>query len=134
METHKRKPTAEEKWFLAHQMPTQNQIQSAWAGLHGSIERQGKNHCIQGTNATIAKLAMGSGCDKDGKPYLWLTLPQYRAKLVKFVHDELVIQAPKQYAQIVVDLVGDAFKRAAATRMKKVVMEFDAHIAEYWKK
>ena len=134
METHKRKPTAEEKWFLTHQMPTQNQIKSAWAGLHGSIERQGKNHCIQGTNATIAKLAMGSGCDKDGKPYLWLTLPQYRAKLVKFVHDELVIQAPKQYAQIVVDLVGDAFKRAAATRMKKVVMEFDAHIDEYWKK
>jgi len=132
--THKRKPTAEEKWFLTHSLPTQNQIKSAWAGMHESIERQGKNHCIQGTNATIAKLAMGSGCDKDGKPYLWLTLPQYRAKLVKFVHDELVIQAPKQYAQIVVDLVGDAFKRAAATKMKKVVMEFDAHIAEYWKK
>jgi DNA polymerase I-like protein with 3'-5' exonuclease and polymerase domains len=134
IETHKRKPIAEEKWFLTHSLPTQNQIKSAWAGMHESIERQGKNHRIQGTNATIVKLAMGSGCDKDGKPYLWLTLPQYRARLVKFVHDELVIQAPKQYAQTVVDLVGDAFKRAAATKMHKVVMEFDAHIAEYWKK
>ncbi len=132
--TYKRKPTAEEKWFLTHRLPTQNQIKSSWKGMHESIERQGKNHCIQGTNATIAKLAMGSGCDKDGKPYLWVTLPQYRAKLVKFVHDELVIQAPKQYAQIVVELVGDAFKRSASTKMKKVVMEFDAHVAEYWKK
>jgi hypothetical protein len=31
-------------------------------------------------------------------------------------------------------LIGDAFKRAAAEKMKKVVMEFDFNIATYWKK
>lgn len=131
---HNRKPIPEELWLLGHRMPTQQEIQQAFIALHGTIERQGKNHGIQGTNASIAKLAMGAGRDKDGKPFLWHTLPQYKAKLVKFVHDELVVQCPKRYAQIVVGLIGDAFKRAAATKMKKVVMEFDANVATYWKK
>lgn len=131
---NKRKPTKEELWLLEHRLPSNKEISNAFAALHGTIERQGKNHAIQGTNASIAKLAMGAGFDKDGKPYLWHTLPLYKAKLVKFVHDELVVQAPKRYAQIVVDLIGDAFRRAAATKMTKVVMEFDANVATYWKK
>ena len=65
-----------------------------WA-LNGSVERRGKNHCIQGTNASIIKRAMGCGFDKDQKPYLWHTLPQYRAKVQNMVHDELVMSAPK---------------------------------------
>jgi len=134
MTLNKRKPDKDELWLLTHRLPTKNEVSNAFQALHGTIERQGKNHAIQGTNASIAKLAMGAGFDKDGKPYLWHTLPQYRAKLVKFVHDELVVQAPKHFAKIVVDLIGDAFKRAAATKMTKVVMEFDANVATYWKK
>lgn len=134
MTLHKRKPTKEELWLLTHRLPIQKEINNAFMALHSTIERQGKNHSIQGTNASVAKLAMGCGFDKDGKPYLWHTLPQYKAKLLKFVHDELVIQSPKRYAQAVVDLVGDAFRRAAATKMTKVVMEFDANVASYWKK
>lgn len=131
---HNRKPTKDELWLLGHRLPTQQEIHNAFMALHSSIERQGKNHSIQGTNATIAKIAMGAGHDNEGKPFLWHTLPQYRARLVKFVHDELVVQCPKRFSKQVVDLIGDAFRRAAAMKMKKVVMEFDANVATYWKK
>jgi DNA polymerase I-like protein with 3'-5' exonuclease and polymerase domains len=129
-----RKPTKDELWLLTHRLPTNKEVANAFKAMHGTIERQGKNHSIQGTNATIAKLAMGCGYSSDGKPFLWHTLPQYKAKLIKFVHDELVVQCPKRYGTIVAALIGDAFKRAAAEKMKKVVMEFDFNIATYWKK
>jgi DNA polymerase I-like protein with 3'-5' exonuclease and polymerase domains len=109
-------------------------VRSKYAQLCEGIKRQGKNHCIQGTNASIAKIAMGCGFDKDGKPYLWHTLLQYKAKLLAFIHDELVVQCPKRFGKQVAELIGDAFKRAAAEVMHKVVMEFDYNIAPYWKK
>jgi DNA polymerase I-like protein with 3'-5' exonuclease and polymerase domains len=129
-----RKPNKEEEWELTHRQPTANEVSQSYFGMSGGLERQGKNHRIQGTNVTIAKLAMSAKFDYDGKPYLWHIFPKYRAKLVKFVHDELVVQAPKQHGQTVANSIGDAFKRAAATKMKKVVMEFDYNIAVYWKK
>lgn len=131
---HKRKPTKEELWPLEHRQPSQTEISNAFVALHSSIERQGKNHSIQGTNASLIKLAMGSGFDKDGNPYLWHLFPKYNAKLIKMVHDELVVQAPKRHAKTVAGLIGDSFKRAAATKMSRVVMEFDFGINSYWKK
>jgi DNA polymerase I-like protein with 3'-5' exonuclease and polymerase domains len=129
-----RKPNQSEEYTLTHREPTPQEIGNSFYGMSGSINRQGKNHRIQGTNATIAKLAMSALFDKDGKPYLWHILPLFRAKLIKFVHDELVVQYPKQYGQKVAEAIGDAFKRAAATHMHKVVMEFDFNIAPFWKK
>jgi DNA polymerase I-like protein with 3'-5' exonuclease and polymerase domains len=129
-----REPTKEEEYKLTHRSPDYKEIQYAIRALMGSIGRRGKNHCIQGTNASIIKRAMGCGFDKDGKPYLWHTLPQYRAKIQNMVHDELVVGCPKRYAEIVAQLVGDAFKRAAAEVMHQVVMEFDYHVANRWMK
>jgi DNA polymerase I-like protein with 3'-5' exonuclease and polymerase domains len=77
---------------------------------------------------------MGCGYSPDGQPYLWHTFPQYKARLIKFVHDELVVHSPKRFAKQVAALIGDAFKRAAAERMRNVIMEFDYNIATYWKK
>jgi len=129
-----RKPDKEEKYTLTHKEVTERQKIKAQISLSWGIERQGKNHRIQGANASIAKIAMGCGYDKDGKPYLWHVLPKYKAQLKKFVHDELVVMCPKRYGQIVADLIGDAFKRAAATKMKHVVMEFDYKISDHWEK
>ncbi len=131
---HGKKPDEKQAWVLKHRMPTGDEIAKAYVGLGGSIERQGKNHAIQGTNARIAKKAMGCGFDPNGIPYLWHTLPQFKAKLIKFVHDELVVSCPKRYGQAVAALIGDAFKRAAAEVMKQVVMKFDYHVESYWKK
>jgi DNA polymerase I-like protein with 3'-5' exonuclease and polymerase domains len=134
MMTYTRKPNPEELWILTHRQPSQKEISNAFLALASTIERQGKNHAVQGSNASIAKLAMGAGFDADGVPFLWHILPLFRAMLIKFVHDELVIQAPKHHAETVAAKVQDAFRRAAAVKMKKVVMESEYGIASYWKK
>lgn len=129
-----RKPTPAEKWQLIHRQPTPRELEQAKMGMYGSIERQGKNHAIQGTNASIAKVAMGCGHSADGKPYLWHTLRQFKARLVKFVHDELVVQCPKRYGEEVAALIGDAFKRAGEEVLSKVTMNFEYAIATHWVK
>jgi hypothetical protein len=45
---------------------------------------------IQGTNVSIAKLAMGCGFDSNGKPFMWhlLRQPETEGELQNFVHDE----------------------------------------------
>jgi DNA polymerase I-like protein with 3'-5' exonuclease and polymerase domains len=100
----------------------------------GSIGRKGKNHPVQGTNASILKRAMGCGFDKNSVPFLWHSLPQYRAKIQNAIHDELVVSCPKRYGEVVAQLIGDAFKRAAAEVLHSVIMEFDYHIASRWMK
>ena len=129
-----REPTKIEEYKLTHRSPDWKEIRQAMRALNGSIGRRGKNHPIQGTNASIAKRAMGCGADKNGKFYLWHTLPQYKAKVHNFVHDELVVGCPKCYGQKVAELIADAFARAAAEVMSKVKMESDYHISERWQK
>jgi DNA polymerase I-like protein with 3'-5' exonuclease and polymerase domains len=133
-QTKGRKPSSGEKWMLTHRLPNSKEISKAYQGMYGAIERQGKNHKIQSCNATIAKVAMGSASDDNGKLFLWGILPQYHARLQKFVHDELVISVPAIYAEQVAFEVQDAFKRAAAIKMKRVVMESEYHIGKCWKK
>ena len=89
---------------------------------------------MQSTNADIIKRAMGSGFDKNQKAYLWHLLPQYKAKVVSMVHDELQIQAPARYAQQVAEIVQDAFLRAGAEVCKQVQMTSEYHIADHWQK
>ena len=129
-----REPTKEELHAITHRSPTEREVERAIWALNGSVERRGKNHCIQGTNASIIKRAMGCGFDKDGKPYLWHTLLQYRAKIQNMVHDELVIGCPKRFGKLVAELIADAFKRAAAEVMHQVTMEADYHIENRWMK
>jgi DNA polymerase I-like protein with 3'-5' exonuclease and polymerase domains len=129
-----REPTKEELRTLTHRNPTEKEVDRAIWALNGSTERKAKNHPIQGSNASIIKRAMGCGADKDGKFYLWHTLPQYKAKIVNMVHDELVLECPKRFSQQVAELVADAFARAAAEVMSKVKMTADFHIADRWMK
>jgi DNA polymerase I-like protein with 3'-5' exonuclease and polymerase domains len=130
----KRKPNAGEMYELSHRQPNANEIGRSYYQMSNGSKRQGKNHAIQGTNATIAKLAMSSAVDANGIPYLWNTLPLYKAKLLKFVHDELVVQCPKRFGKIVAELISDAFKRAAAVKMHKVEMKSEFHIGNCWEK
>lgn len=119
---------------LKGKLPTQKEVGSAMRGMFSAIEREGKNAPLQGSNADIAKLAMGAGMDKDGKPYLWHVLHKFGASLVNFVHDELVIEALEENAQQCFDAVVDAFKRAGATFFKYIEMEADGAVADYWVK
>lgn len=129
-----REPTEDEMYQLTHREPNDYEIRQAMRGLYGSIGRRGKNHCIQGSNASIIKRAMGCGFDREKNPYLWHTLPLHKARLLSMVHDELIIECPKRNGEKVAHMVADAFKRAAAEVMSKVVMEADWHIANRWQK
>jgi DNA polymerase I-like protein with 3'-5' exonuclease and polymerase domains len=129
-----REPNEEETWLLTHRHPNPSEVRQAMRAMMGSIGRRGKNHCIQGSNASIIKRSLGCGFDAQGKPYLWHTLPQYKAELLNMVHDELVLQCPKRYANEVAHLVADAFKRAAGEVMHQVIMEAEWHIADRWQK
>ena len=129
-----REPTEEEEYVLTHREPTTKEISSMYKGMFASIERRGKNMCIQGTNASIIKRAMGCGFDKNGVGYLWHLLPQYKARILSMVHDELIVQCPKRLGEEVKHIVGNAFTRAAAEVMSKVVMEYDGHVADRWMK
>jgi DNA polymerase I-like protein with 3'-5' exonuclease and polymerase domains len=132
--TNLREPNKEELRLLTHRSPTSKEIDKALYALQGIVERKAKNHPIQGTNASIAKRSMGCGFDKDGKPYLWHILPQYNAKLINFVHDELLVQCPKRYGQKVAEIIADCFSRAAAEVMHSVKMEAEWHVANHWMK
>jgi DNA polymerase I-like protein with 3'-5' exonuclease and polymerase domains len=127
-----RKPKKLEEFELTHRPPTSQEISRSYFQMGNSIGRQGKNHKMQATNASIIKIAMGAGYAPDGTPFLFHTLPHYKARLVKMVHDELVISCPKRYAEKVAALVGEAFAKAAAIKMKKVKMEFSFIIEKFW--
>lgn len=129
-----RRAIGEDRFKCTHREPTENEIKRAWGSLAGSVERQGKNHAIQGTNARIIKIAMSCGQHPDGYQYLWHTLPRYKARLIKMVHDELVVTCPRRFGQQVADLIGEAFKKAASEVMTKVEMQFDFKIDSHWSK
>lgn len=109
-------------------------IKTALRALYGQIERAGKNMPIQSCNATIAKLALGSGSDKNDKEYLWHIFPQYGAKLIGMIHDEFKVRCLKSNAEEVAVLTADAIRRAAATKLKKVTMESEHNIGYTWAK
>jgi len=130
-----KKPSDEALYDMLHrQMPQAWTVSSMMKSMFGRIERQGKNHPIQGTNASIIKLAMGCGYSSKGMPFLWHTLPRLKAKILAMVHDELLVQCPVRYSKLVANMTGRAFAVAAAEKMSKVKMTFDFHIDSCWRK
>ena len=100
----------------------------------GSIERQAKNMPVQGGNGDILKMAIGSGFDKDGKPFMWHLLSQFNAEFVNTVHDEIVIECDAETAPSCMEMIGDCIRRAGAMCLKNVEMEFEGGINERWAK
>lgn len=129
----KAKAKIKKKWKVDRD-PTNKEIISMLGQMRGAIEREGANTGIQGTGADMTKTAMGCGFDKDGKPYLFHTLPQYDAFLVNAPYDELVAECPEEHAQAVYDLIGDAMRRAGAEFVTRVTMEYEGHIDDHWRK
>jgi DNA polymerase I-like protein with 3'-5' exonuclease and polymerase domains len=132
--SYMREPNAEETYKLTHREPNEYEIKQAMRGLWGSIGRRGKNHGVQGTNASLVKRAMGCGFDKDGRPYLWHVLFQHNARLISMIHDELQVLARKSNSKEVAELISDAFLRAGAEVISKVKMMSEYHISSHWEK
>jgi len=109
-------------------------LKTALRALYGMIERAGKNMPIQSCNASILKLAMGSGSDENGKEFLWHILPKYGARMIAMVHDELKIRCLKSNAEEVAILTEDAIMRAGERHLKKLKMTAEYVIGETWAK
>ena len=122
---HKRKPNKEELWYLQHREVSSQEIGNAMQAMGWGIERQGKNHAIQGSNASLAKIALAS---------LWHILPNYNARLTGFVHDEIKIQCPKRFSEQVAKEVVEAFRKSVLPKMKSVEMKADFKISDHWEK
>jgi len=129
-----REPNEEETYKLTHRSPTEQEIKQGYRSMMGSIERRGKNHPVQGTNASILKRAVGTGFDASDKGYLWHIFPKYGARLLSVIHDELIIACPKEHSKVVAEEAADAFRRAAAEVMHSVVMQSEYHISNHWQK
>jgi DNA polymerase-1 len=115
--------------------PGTKKIGSKLKMIMESIKREGKNTPIQGSNADIAKIAMGCGFGKDGQNFMWQQLePKFGAKLINFVHDEFVVQVHKDRAQECFDFMADCMTRAGAELVKLIPMTTEGHIGNRWKK
>jgi DNA polymerase I-like protein with 3'-5' exonuclease and polymerase domains len=93
--------------------------------LKGSVERQGKNHPIQGSNADTIKQAM---------VYIIEEIKPYDARLLSTVHDETVVEARDDQVEEVSNIVEKATIAGFAEFFHEVKMTAAADVADYWVK
>ena len=85
------------------------------------------NYPIQGTGADMLKLAVdifSYQCEIGG----------YDAKIVNLVHDEIVCEVPKEHSQAVAELLKESMEYAGSLILKKVPVEADVSISQFWEK
>lgn len=107
---------------------TQDLVNRKYKSMFSSIERQGKNSPIQGTNADMVKLSVGV-------KYMWKDLePKYGALLLSSVHDECVIEADESNAQEVFDYSCKCMFDGGNEFLTVIKAEVEGHIRKYWSK
>jgi DNA polymerase-1 len=90
-----------------------------------SYKRQAKNAPIQGTSADITKHAL---------VILYKSMPSY-LKIVACVHDEIVVEVPKDKASEASEILSNAMYQACKFHLKTVkIPPIEVTIADHWKK
>lgn len=106
--------------------PSQKDVEWKMRSMWSSIEREGKNAPIQGTNADMAKVAAY---------YLWQQLfPKFGAFVVAFVHDEFVVECPEHLAEECMLFVEDCMIRGGEMFIKSIPVLVESHISKEWTK
>ena len=93
--------------------------------IKGAIERAGKNHRIQGSNADTIKQAM---------VYLTERLKPYDAKLVLTVHDEVSVECHEDHVEPVAEITSQALIDGFGEFFNIVKMEADSLVGDCWLK
>jgi DNA polymerase-1 len=115
--------------------PSTKKISQKYKAMFMSIEREGKNTPIQGSNADLAKIAMGCGIDESGVGFMWHELEtKYQAKLVNFVHDEFVVEVKPELADECFKYIGDCMTRSGKVLIKLIPMTWEGKITDRWSK
>jgi DNA polymerase I len=107
---------------LYHRRRYLPEINASNGNLRAAGERMAMNMPIQGTAADIIKIAMVR---------VWSALEKmnFKSKLILQVHDELIIEAPKDEAEIVKSIL----KREMENAVKmKVAMQADVGMGKTW--
>jgi DNA polymerase-1 len=91
----------------------------------GSIERQAKNHPIQGTNADAIKYALVFLQEK-------LKKEKIDGAVILTVHDEIVSEIRNDQAEQWAKIQGDEMCRAAELFLKKVPVRTEPFIGDVW--
>jgi DNA polymerase-1 len=93
--------------------------------VQGNIQREGKNHVIQGCSADMTKKALY---------YLYHELPA-ECYIVASVHDEIVLECPDSLVGECVAKMKICMMRACRDFLQKVaVPEIKVNVAQYWSK
>ena len=99
-----------------------NEIKASQYMVRQLGERLAMNSPIQGTAADIIKIAMIKVFDA-------LAAKCPRAKLILQIHDELIVQAPKEDAELAASILKECMENAADLKVKLEVAE---NIASNW--
>ncbi len=98
------------------------ELKASNAVTRGFGERVARNMPIQGTSADIIKIAMI-------RVFRALQEKGLQAKLILQVHDELIVESPKEEQDTVLALLKQEMEQAVSLT---VPMEVDAHVGETW--
>jgi DNA polymerase I-like protein with 3'-5' exonuclease and polymerase domains len=93
--------------------------------IQGSIERQGKNAGIQGSNADTIKEAMTILVER---------LKPYDAKLILTVHDEVVVEVKEEQKYEVAPVVAQSLVDGFGKFFSTIPMKTDTLIGPCWMK
>lgn len=123
------KPTWEiaQKFVLADKKEcTNNNVVRKYKSIVASIEREGKNCEIQGTNADMAKVAMYT---------IWKgASKEWDLHLTNFIHDEIVVEVKEEYAQEALQFCTTQMEAAGQRFIKSIPTPVEGSIADCWTK
>lgn len=91
-------------------------LENKWQRL--AAGREGMNAPIQGSSATMTKLATW---------YLWNALDQKRARMIITVHDELVFEVIESYVYTAVDIIKNKMQQSIADILPSLANEIGRH-------
>lgn len=113
-------PAGRKRWYI-----TPDKTDPEYTRKIGHIERQAKNHPIQGTNADAIKYALVFLTDK-------IKEKGFDASLVLTVHDEVVSEVRDDQAEEWAQIQSEEMRRAGALFIKKVPIESKPFVADVW--
>ena len=104
------------------------EIYRLYNAAKGTMQRYAQNYPMQGTAADITKFAAVLFLREILKRGWWM-----KVLIVNQVHDELLVECPKEISEVVSDVLIDCMERAGAPFCRILPLKSDTIIAEYWK-
>jgi DNA polymerase-1 len=114
--------TSKEEW------KAWNEKHREWEKLRGALHNKAMNTPIQGAGAGMIKLAVSLFFE-------WCTKNEKSVKITGIVHDEIVVEAPKDQAEEAGEMLVECMDQAAKHYLKRVrVPKSEVKIQKWWSK